>query len=103
MIAAATTPHVKRIWRQVNAEDRLGELQPACSTMPAMTIAPPRMAGIEASGNVPLPQADTRKPPTPQKLKNEKTNVMAPPITITSSATEMCFLIPAQTVAPGGP
>ena len=96
MIAAATMPQVKRIWRQVKVRTGSGSLDPACSTMPAMSMAPPRMAGMEASGKVPLPHADTRKPPTPQKLKNEKTNVMAPPITITSSATEMCFLIPRK-------
>ena len=50
------------------------------------------MAGRLASGNVPLPQADTRKEPTPQKLKNENMNVMAPPITMTRLATAIVLL-----------
>ena len=53
-----------------------------------------------ARGRVPLPQADTLNPPEPQKPKNEKRNVTAPPMTMTSLATEMCCFIGGQGLQP---
>ena len=99
MIPAATVAQVKRTCRQVKVRTGSGSLTPACSTTITTTIAPPRMAGMLARGNVPLPHADTLNPPEPQKLKNEKRNVMAPPMTNTSLATEMCCFIEGQRTA----
>ncbi len=58
-----------------------------------MTMAPPRMAGIEASGKVPLPHAETLKPPYSTKPKNEKRNIMAPPTAMSRLARVMCGFI----------
>ena len=99
MIPAATVAQVKRTCRQVKVRTGSCSFTPACSRMITTTIAPPRMAGMLASGKVPLPHADTLNPPEPQKLKNAKRNVTAPPMTMTRLATEMCCFIDGQRTA----